>query len=67
MDCMKNFPYYMIAIMFLVMCCFGGMLIAGGANYIKDTAYRKGQADILSSVSLKTLTNVKVNTRDVEL
>lgn len=60
---MKNLPYYMVSMLFLVLSfCVGGALVAG-ADYIRNKAYKEGVASTLIYLELDELG--EVDTRDL--
>lgn len=56
----RQIPYVIVSAFFLIGCGATGMVVVGGAHYIKDAAYEQGQYDMLTKLPLEALVHLKV-------
>lgn len=57
---MRIIPYYIVAGLTCIGALLAGVAIGSGADYIKQSAYNRAQANILISMDVATLTQVMV-------
>jgi hypothetical protein len=58
-------PYQFVAIMSLAVAFFVGALLQGGADYLRDMAYKQGQIDLVRRIPIDVLTTIDVKEHEV--
>lgn len=56
----RQVPYVIVSAFFLIGCSLTGMLVVGGAHYIRDMAYQQGQSEILVELPIEALQHIEV-------